>query len=572
MTTQTANAAAFWRVIRTAKHGYMLVFVTSLAMNVLVLTSPIYMMQVYDRVLQAGNLDTLVFLTLLAAVAMAAMGALDAVRTTILSRIGAWLERTLRFHLLAGTLGLAFERGNSFGQQLLGDLHTIKNYLGSAQVTPVFDAPWAPLFIILIWIIHPALGIFATVAAVALFGLALATDLLMRKKTAQLASDQASLNRFTQQIVANHDIVLGMGMMTAMFARLRASLERLQSEGTSQNDLAATLTGLSKFLRTFVQIGVLGLGAYLVIDGSMTSGGMLGASVILGRALAPIEQAIGSWRTTASAWTAFGRISTFFANVGFMRETFELPAPRGHLTIEALGYRAPGKERAILRDISLSLKPGTVLAVIGPSGSGKTTLCRLLVGSLKPSGGKIRLDGAEVSLWDRNELGRHMGYLPQAIELFEGSVRDNIARFRQASDAEVVQAAELAGCHQLILRLPNGYEANVGEAGSYLSGGERQRIGLARAAFGQPRFLVLDEPNSNLDNEGEQALLQALESLKRAGSTIVIVTHRPSLLNAVDMVAILREGTLDRFGERDKVLKDLGVQSISVARPHQATG
>jgi ATP-binding cassette subfamily C exporter for protease/lipase len=570
MASPAENTEAFWRLIKSARYGYVVVFVTSIAMNVLVLTSPVYMMQMYDRVLMTGSVETLVFLTLVCGVAMAILGALDAVRSAILSRIGAWLERTLRFHILSGALDLAFERGNAFGQQLLGDLHTIKSYLGSAQVTPIFDAPWAPLFILVIWIIHPALGIFATVSAIILFAIAYATDVLTRKKTAKLGADQASLNRFTQQVVNNHDIVLGMGMASAVFVRLRGLLERIHAEGGELNDLVAVLTGASKFLRLFVQIGVLGLGGYLVIEGSMTSGGMLGASIILGRALAPIEQAIGSWRTSVAAYDAFQRVSKFFAAVGFTQSKFSLPEPRGAISVEGLGYRAPGKEKPIVQNVSFTLEPGTVLAIIGPSGAGKTTLCRLLVGSLKSSVGKVRLDGADISSWDRAELGLHVGYLPQTIELFEGSVRENIARFRETSDEEVVEAAELARCHDLILHLTKGYETNVGEAGNYLSGGERQRIGLARAAFGQPRFLVLDEPNSNLDNEGEQALLGAMEQLKRAGSTIIIVTHRPSLLSAVDMIAILRDGTLDRIGERDKVLKDLGVQAMPAQRPQQA--
>jgi ABC-type protease/lipase transport system fused ATPase/permease subunit len=247
-----------------------------------------------------------------------------------------------------------------------------------------------------------------------------------------------------------------------------------------------------------------------------------------------------------------------------------VPQATGAVSVEGLVYGAPGKDKAIIRGVSFALKPGTVLAVIGPSGAGKTTLCRLLVGSLRPNAGQVRLDGADVSAWNRDELGRSVGYLPQTIELFEGSVRDNISRFREASDVDVVQAAELAHCHAMILRLSNGYLAEIGEAGAYLSGGERQRIGLARAVFGHPKLVVLDEPNSNLDHEGEQALLQAMVELKKEGCTIVIVTHRPSLLSVVDMVAIIGEGTLERVGERDTILRDLNVQAMPAPRPAQA--
>ena len=570
MAAPNQNAEAFRRLLGAVKRGYALVFVASIGLNLLVLASPIYMMQMYDRVLLTGSLDTLFFLTLICAVAMAVMGVLDTIRAAMLSRIGAWFERTLRFELLSGVLRVAFERGNAFGQQLVGDLQTVKNFLGSNQVAPFFDAPWAPIFLALIWIIHPWMGVFATVAALILLTIAIATDVLTRKKMKEMSADQIAFGRFSQQVIANHDIVLGMGMSTAVFGRMKGLLERLQQDGMKVADLIAMLSGLSKFFRMFVQIGILGLGAYLVVDGKLTSGGMLGASIILGRALAPIEQAIGSWRMSVGAGQAFRRIYAFFSAVGFSRTEFSLPEATGAISVEGLFYSAPGKEKPIIRGMSFTLKPGTVLAVIGPSGAGKTTLCRLLVGSLRPNSGHVRLDGADVSSWNRDELGRAIGYLPQTIELFEGTVRDNIARFRDAADEEVVTAAELARCHAMILRLSKGYLAEVGEAGAYLSGGERQRIGLARAVFGAPKLVVLDEPNSNLDHEGEQALLQAMSELKKDGCSIVIVTHRPSLLSAVDMVAIIREGTIERFGERDAILRELNVQAMPAPRPAQA--
>lgn len=570
MAVPNQNAEAFRRLLGSVKQAYGWVFLASTGMNILVLASPIYMMQMYDRVLLTGSIDTLVFLTVICAVAMAVMGALDAIRSMILGRIGAWFERTLRFQLLSGVLRVAFERGNSFGQQLLGDLQTVKNFLGSSQIGPIFDAPWAPLFLALIWVIHPWMGIFATVAALILLAIAIATDVLTRKKMKEMSTDQVAFARFSQQVIANHDIVLGMGMSTAVFGRMKGLLERLQKDGLKVTDLIAMLSGLTKFFRMFVQIGILGLGAYLVVQGNLTSGGMLGASIILGRALAPIEQAIGSWRISVGAVQAFRRIYQFFSTVGFARTEFSLPQAVGVVSVEGLLYGAPGKEKAIIRGVNFALKPGTVLAVIGPSGAGKTTLCRLLVGSLRPNAGHVRLDGADVSSWNRDELGKAIGYLPQTIELFEGSVRDNISRFREASDEEVVQAAELARCHAMILRLSNGYLTEIGEAGAYLSGGERQRIGLARAVFGFPKLVVLDEPNSNLDHEGEQALLQAMTELKKKGCTIVIVTHRPSLLSAVDMIAIIREGALERVGDRDAILRDLNVQALPAPRPAQA--
>ncbi len=570
MAVPNQNAEAFRRLLGSVKQAYGWVFLASTGMNILVLASPIYMMQMYDRVLLTGSIDTLVFLTLICAVAMAVMGALDAIRSMILGRIGAWFERTLRFELLSGVLRVAFERGNSFGQQLMGDLQTVKNFLGSSQVGPIFDAPWAPVFLAIIWVIHPWMGVFATVAALILLVIAIATDVLTRKKMKEMSTDQVAFGRFSQQVIANHDIVLGMGMNTAVFDRMKGLLGRLQKDSLKVTDLIAMLSGLTKFFRMFVQIGILGLGAYLVVQGNLTSGGMLGASIILGRALAPVEQAIGSWRVSVGAVQAFRRIYQFFSTVGFSRSEFSLPQAVGAVSVEGLLYGAPGKEKAIIRGMNFALKPGTVLAVIGPSGAGKTTLCRLLVGSLRPNAGHVRLDGADVSSWNRDELGKSIGYLPQTIELFEGSVRDNISRFRQASDEEVVAAAELARCHAMILRLSNGYLTEIGEAGAYLSGGERQRIGLARAVFGYPKLVVLDEPNSNLDHEGEQALLQAMTELKKKGCTIVIVTHRPSLLSAVDMVAIIREGTLDRVGERDAILRDLNVQALPGPRPAQA--
>jgi PrtD family type I secretion system ABC transporter len=400
--------------------------------------------------------------------------------------------------------------------------------------------------------------------AIVLFGLAVANDIATRKAIVNTSEIGIRLNSFTATAMRHADVVHAMGMFKPVAERY----ERMGSEITDvtriASDRTAIIGAITKAMRIGVQVAVLGVGAYLVTQNQITGGAMIAASIILGRALGPVEQGLGAWKALVSARAAHSRLKKLVSLVPQAESTVALPTPVGRLGVENLVFALPGLDRPILRNINFTIEPGSMLAVVGPSASGKSTFCRLLVGSWTPSAGHVRLDGADIGRWNRNEIGPHIGYMPQSIELFGGTVRDNIARLGDATDEEVVAAAVTAGCHDLILRMPQGYETNIGEAGSYLSGGQRQRIALARAVLRQPRLLVLDEPNSNLDADGEARLAAALQEMKRAGSTIVIVSHRMSLFGLVDYIAVFREGQLEKFGPRDAVLRELAPQGRAV--------
>jgi ATP-binding cassette, subfamily C, bacterial exporter for protease/lipase len=362
---------------------------------------------------------------------------------------------------------------------------------------------------------------------------------------------------FAATAVRNADVVHAMGMQSAVVARHDARQSEINAGSQRGAERSALITGASKAVRVGVQIAMLGLGAWLVTQGQLTAGGMIAAAIILGRALAPLEQAIGSWRSFTAAREAQGRIRSLLAAMPPAREPTALPAPTGRLEVEGVSLVLPGQDRPVLRTVSFALKAGSVMAVVGPSAAGKSSLCRLLVGSWGPSAGHVRLDRANLEHWRSEDRRRYIGYLPQGIELFGGTVRDNIARLGEASDEAVVEAAQRAGCHDMILRLPKGYDTEIGEGGAFLSGGQRQRIGLARALLGTPRLVVLDEPNSNLDQQGESALIAAISEIKQTGATVVLVSHRFAMMRVVDAIAVLRDDSLEKFGPRDQVLADL---------------
>ena len=381
----------------------------------------------------------------------------------------------------------------------LSDLQAVRSFVGSGNILPFFDAPWMPAFLLLIALIHPLLGLVGLFGAVVLFGLAVINDFVTKKAVVSTGEVSIRLNAFTQTAMRHADVVHAMGM----FKSVAGHYERIGSEISAASQVAADrgaiIGAVTKAIRIGIQVAVLCVGAYLVTQNQITGGAMIASSIILGRALGPVEQGLGAWKAFLTARAAHFRLKKLVSIVPSVEEKLSLPAPAGRVTVENLVFALPGLDRPILRNINFNLEPGAVLALVGPSASGKSTFCRLLVGSWSPSAGHIRLDGADISRWDRDDLGPHIGYVPQSIELFGGTIRDNIARLGDATDEEVVAAATTAGCHELILRLPKGYETNIGEAGSYLSGGQRQRIALARAVLRKPRLLVLDEPNSNLE-------------------------------------------------------------------------
>ncbi len=543
--------------LRQCRSALPMLCMFSFFINLLILTSPIYMMQTFDRVLANGRVETLVFLTLIAGVAVLTMGLLEAVRARILARIGRWFERKLAPDFIKASMrGAAC--GLGAGAQPLRDLSTIRSVLGGNGINSIFDAPWVPVFIAVIWLLHPWLGVIALVAAVILFCTALINEYasrLLLKESNQLAISTTSR---AGAAIRNADVFHAMGMLPGFLATWADRHDRALDLQLKANDRNAALLGFSKFFRLFVQVSILGAGAYLVLLAELTPGGMIAASILLGRALAPVEQAIGAWRGLVAARDAYGRLQQLLETLPPRPPRMQLPAPQGQLAFENVFFVPKGRDQMVLQGLSFAVEPGEALGVLGPSAAGKSTLCRIAVGTWQPTRGRARLDGADLFDWPADELGRYLGYLPQNVELFVGTVRDNIARLSPSVDSEaVIEAATAAGIHEEILKLPEGYDTEIGEGGAFLSGGQRQRIALARAFYGKPRLIVLDEPNASLDSEGELALVAAIERAKSWGAAVVLVTHQPRVLSPVNKVLLLHEGRAAAFGTRDEVFSKL---------------
>lgn len=543
-----------------------------LFVNILVLTSPIYMMQVYDRVLPSGRLETLVYLSLMALAALVAFAMLDGVRSFLVTRVGAYVDTKLREPVLLAAVSLA-RNGREGSRRIVDDLSTIRNYFGSTAILALLDFPWVPFFVIVMWMMHPWFGILGLSSALVLFLLTLITDRTTRRPLDAAAIRQGIASEFASGAMANAEVIAAMGMQQAISARYGDIGRAMAEANRAAGDAGAILSAISRALRVIVQSATLGLGAYLVISGQTSSGSMIASSILLGRALAPIDQSIGSWRQFTTMRIALAHIRTLLKEVPAQERGTSVPLDQGGLEAKGVGYRLPNSDAAILRNISFTVPQGTALALVGPTASGKSTLCRLLVGALAPAVGSVRLSGAEIASIAPADAGAAVGYLPQTIELFSGTVRENISRLTQADDEAVVAAAMEAGCHDMILRLPKAYETELGPRAMFLSGGQRQRLGLARALFGSPRLIVLDEPNANLDQDGEQALVQAIRNAKARGSIVIVVSHRSTLLEPIDLLGILRDGTLERFGPRDRVLQELNTRAAPrpVLRPVRGT-
>jgi ATP-binding cassette subfamily C exporter for protease/lipase len=540
--------------------------VFSFFVNMLVLVSPIYMQQVYDRVLTTHHLDTLAYLSLFTVVCLLFLALFDGARSYALTRIGRWWDETLRVNILHAALHHSRVSGR-LATSALNDLQTVRAFVGSPNILPFFDAPWMPAFLIIIALIHPMLGAIGVGGAIILFGLAVWNDIGTRKAMISTSERGMRMSNFTNTSLRHADVVHAMGMFHSVAQRIDKLGKEISDVTQEASDRTSIISAITKSIRIGIQVAILGVGAYFVTRNELTAGGMIAASIILGRALTPVEQALGAWKSFTSARISYRRLSALIEQAPPLGEHTALPPPTGRLSVENVVFGLPGRQKPMLRNIDFRVQPGTVIAVIGPSASGKSTLCKLLVGSWSPSAGNVRLDGADIARMDRDQIGRYIGYMPQSVELFGGSIRDNIARLGDATDEEVVAAAKTAGCHEMILGMKNDYETDIGEAGSYLSGGQRQRIALARAVLRKPRLVVLDEPNSNLDNEGEIKLADTIKELKDSGATVVIVSHRALLFSHVDMIALLRDGMLDKFGPRDAVLAELNTQARAQPRP-----
>jgi ATP-binding cassette, subfamily C, type I secretion system permease/ATPase len=523
----------------------------SLAINLLLLAPPLYMLQVFDRVLTSHSNETLVFLTLGVALALATMAGLDMVRAQLLAAGGAALDRKLGARVLERLLGEAARRGVGENANALRDAHCVRAFFGGAGILALFDLPWLPVFLLIIFLFHPLMGAFALGGALVMLSLAAVNERLTRRALERAQSEARRAAAFIDTSARNAEVVAALGMLDAVTRRWQTLNDAASERQLQAARAGSRISGLTKLARQLIQTGMLAIGAYVVIDQQVSAGVMIAATILLSRALAPVEQLVAGWRSLVEARAAWRRLAELLSGDKQPEAATSLPVPEGRLRAENAVFGFRGAERPILRNASFEIAPGESLGVIGPSASGKSTLARLIVGVWRPASGHLRLDGADVASWPRAELGRHVGYLPQDVELFPGTVARNIARLDEADDAEVIRAAKRAHVHELVLKLAKGYDT---ELPGGLSPGQRQRVGLARALYGDPRLVVLDEPNANLDAEGEQALLRALAELKAEGITVVIVAHRPSLLSGVDKLLVLRDGMVEAFGPRTEIM------------------
>jgi ATP-binding cassette subfamily C protein/ATP-binding cassette subfamily C protein EexD len=550
------------KAVGACKRQFVAVAVFSGMVNLLQLTVSLYMMQVFDRVLSTRSLDTLYYLTAIAVFALLVMATLDGLRGQIMQRVAAWVEGKAAPEAFIRAIESQL-RNRPYRMEALRDMAVCRSWLSSPAALVLFDVPWVPVYLAVIFVLHTALGWIAFLGAIALFLLTLANEWATGRLVRQASTGAMASQRRAESMVRNAEVIDSMGMGPAVLERWREGLSASLPPQERAADRAAIMLSITRFFRLAVQVAVLGFGAWLVLEQEMTAGASIAASIIMGRALAPVEQMIGGWKQLVQTRQAYRRLLGFLALPRLRPPGIPLPEPTGRVSVERVTFGFPGQPVAIIKGVSFGLSAGESLAVIGPSAAGKTTLIRLLIGTLQPSAGTVRLDGADVFTWMREDFGRHVGYLPQDVELFDGSVLRNIARMGDADPEAVFDAARIAGCHEMILRLPQGYDTEIGDGGQHLSGGQRQLIGLARAMFGTPKLVVLDEPNSNLDGDAEQALIRGLEDLKRRGTTVILVSHRPTLVQGVDKVLLMRDGAVEAFGPRAEVLKRL----LQQARP-----
>lgn len=561
------NTNPLGTILSEHRNVFLAVGAFSMVINIIMLVPSIYMLQIYDRVLASMNVSTLMMLTLITLGMYLLMAALEWVRSMTLVHLSNLLDKRMSFRVFDASFEYQLRRGGGNASQPLADLNNIRQFVTGQGVFAFFDAPWAPIYIAVIFLFHWQMGVLALFGALSLLGLALWNELATRKRLSEANNMAIKASSMVQGNLRNAEVIEAMGMLPGIrdrWSRLNQHILRLQTEASSS---AGGISATTKFMRIALQSLILGLGAYLVIKNEMTAGMMIAGSILLGRALAPVEQLIGVWKGWVSAQGAYRRLNDLLRAFPEPEERTPLPRPKGEVRVEGVLAAPPGGTTPVLKNISFAIPAGTTLGVIGPSAAGKSTLARLLVGVWPPQAGKVRLDGADIHDWNKIQLGPHIGYLPQDIELFDGTIAENIARFGTIDPNALLKAAQLAGVHEMILRLPKGYDTPIGEAGQMLSGGQRQRIGLARAVYGDPALVVLDEPNSNLDDVGERALLQAILTLKQQGTTVVLITHRPSIIGVVDLILLLNEGTLAAFGPRDQVLAALQQQAQAASQP-----
>lgn len=544
-----------WLLAPSLRPYVLMAALASLVINVMVLAPSLFMLQVFDRVFTSGSMETLVMLLLLVALCLGLMTAMDILRTRALAFGSAVLDRRIGPAVLQGLLNASARPGGTSQVHSLRDVALLRGFMSGPGILAVFDAPWLPLYLLVITAFHPLLGLTGLVGALLLFGLIRLNERLSRAGIEAMTQASRKASRRIDQALRNAEVIAGMGMGANMVARWQQANDEVLALQAVFTARQARMQAAVRLLRQALQVVMVAMGAWLVVREHASPGIMVSGSILLSKALSPVEQLVTGWKGLVEARSAWQRLQG--APILAAEEGTELPAPQGRVDVERLVFAFPGRKEALIKGVSFSLEAGTCLGLIGPSGSGKTTLLRLMLGIWAPQSGAVRLDGADIGALQAAFCAEHIGYLPQDVELFAGTVAENIARLGEVDDVKVVAAAQLAGVHELILKLPQGYDTPIGEAGASLSGGQRQRVALARAVYGVPRLLVLDEPNANLDADGEAALAQTLSRLKVERVTVVMVGHRPSMMRSVDMLAVVNDGRIDLFGPRDEVLTRL---------------
>lgn len=561
------------QAVARCRSSFLAIVFFSFGINLLMLTIPIYMLQLINNVIPNRSMDTLLLLTGIVVTGLVVLAALEAIRDRILVQVGFWLDQQIGGDVLGASIMRSLGRGRRPSVQGLRDLATLRGFLTGSGLLPILDVPWTPIFIAVIFMLHPLIGWMTIAGALMLFGLAVINEVATRRKHADASDTTDDALDHAHAVARNADVIEAMGMRSNVvrrWSRKNAEALALQSAASARG---AKIKGIAKFARLGLQVAVLGTAAYLVIAGQITIGAMIACALLMRRAVAPLERSISSWKTIVSARRAYDRVKRRLERAEKTERRVPLWVPEGNLSVRSLSYYPSGSSSAVLKRVSFSLEPGEALGVVGPSGAGKSTLAVMLLGNLEPSSGHVRLDGVDIHLWDRTHLGPHIGFLPQNVELFAGTVKENIARMGDGDTDAVVAAAKLAGVHDMVVRLPDGYDTEIGDDGAMLSGGQRQRIALARAVYGYPKLIVLDEPDANLDRDGQAALGEAILDLKAQKTTIVLITHRREMLQYTDKILMLARGRAEvsRNEDESALPQDSGPPALETSEevPHR---
>jgi PrtD family type I secretion system ABC transporter len=546
----------FQSALRTYRTILTAIIAMSIAINALMFVSPLYMLQVYDRVLHSRNEKTLVMLSLIALLLLAIYGVIEWFRSRVLVRAGLRFDDMISKGLFTRVVTNTLHHPQARSEFVLSDIDRLREFLTGPGLIALCDVPWTPAFLVACFIFHPLVGWISLIGALVIFALALANEFMTKKTLVEASGHSQAAQHFANATLQNVEVIRALGMENNLRSRWHVMHSSMLAKQAFSSDRAGALLSTSKFVRMSLQTIILGAGAYLAIEGQISGGSIIACSILMGRALQPVDQVVGQWKQFVSARQAYARLNKIFDDVPEEIDRVDLPVPHGNLVADQLATAAPGSRHLLLQGVTFNVNAGEALAVVGPSGAGKSSLIRTLVGVWQPTAGSVRLDGAELQHWNRDDLGSHLGYLPQTVELFAGTIAENIARFRAGvASEEIIEAATQAHVHQMIQSLPDGYETQIGAGGRQLSGGQRQRIGLARALFRNPSVIVLDEPNANLDSDGEEALFQVIHELKARKRAVIFVTHKINLVALSDKTIIIADGRMRSFGSTRDMLQ-----------------